>query len=32
MGRDTGLRDSVFLQKPYPPPLLAQTVRDCLDD
>jgi PAS domain S-box-containing protein len=31
MGRDNALRDTLFLQKPYPPPLLAQTVRDCLD-
>jgi PAS domain S-box-containing protein len=31
MGHDSGLRDTRFLQKPYAPPLLAQTVRDCLD-
>ncbi len=31
MGRDSALRDSFFLQKPYPPPRLAQVVRDCLD-
>jgi len=31
MGRDMGLCDTMFLQKPYPPPLLAQTVRTCLD-
>jgi signal transduction histidine kinase/CheY-like chemotaxis protein len=31
MGGDIGLRDTMFLQKPYPPPLLAKTVRDCLD-
>jgi len=31
MGGDLGLRDTMFLQKPYPPPLLAKTVRDCLD-
>lgn len=31
MGRDLGLRDTMFLQKPYPPPQLAQTVRACLD-
>ncbi len=31
MGCDLGLRDTMFLQKPYPPPLLAQTVRTCLD-
>lgn len=31
MGQDTPLRDTLFLQKPYAPPLLAQTVRECLD-
>jgi len=31
MGQDTPLRDTMFLQKPYAPPLLAQTVRECLD-
>jgi signal transduction histidine kinase len=31
MGGDLGLRDTMFLQKPYPPPLLAKTVRECLD-
>ena len=31
MGQDLGLRDIKFLQKPYPPPQLAQTVRECLD-
>jgi len=31
MGGDLGLRDAKFLQKPYPPPLLAKTVRECLD-
>jgi two-component system, cell cycle sensor histidine kinase and response regulator CckA len=31
MGGDIGLRDTMFLQKPYPPPLLAKTVRECLD-
>ncbi|MBN2507802.1 MAG: response regulator [Verrucomicrobia bacterium] len=31
MGRDMTLHDCLFLQKPYPPPLLAQTVRACLD-
>jgi PAS domain S-box-containing protein len=31
MGYDSGLCDTMFLQKPYAPPLLAQTVRDCLD-
>jgi PAS domain S-box-containing protein len=31
MGGDMGLRDTMFLQKPYPPPLLAKTVRECLD-
>jgi two-component system, cell cycle sensor histidine kinase and response regulator CckA len=30
-GGDLELRDSRFLQKPYPPPLLAKTVRECLD-
>jgi PAS domain S-box-containing protein len=31
MGSETGLQDAMFLQKPYPPPLLARTVRECLD-
>jgi len=31
MGGDLGVRDTMFLQKPYPPPLLAKTVRECLD-
>jgi two-component system, cell cycle sensor histidine kinase and response regulator CckA len=31
MGQDLGLRDIKFLQKPYPPPQLAQAVRECLD-
>jgi CheY-like chemotaxis protein len=31
MGGDMGLRDTMFLQKPYPPPMLAKTVRECLD-
>ena len=31
MGRDPSLGDIRFLQKPYPPPQLAQTVRECLD-
>jgi CheY-like chemotaxis protein len=31
MGHDTALLDTMFLQKPYPPPLLAKTVRECLD-
>jgi CheY-like chemotaxis protein len=31
MGGDVGVRDALFLQKPYPPPLLAKTVRECLD-
>ena len=31
MGNDIGVRDAMFLQKPYPPPLLAKTVRECLD-
>ncbi len=31
MGDDNALRDTLFLQKPYPPPLLAKTVRECLD-
>jgi CheY-like chemotaxis protein len=31
MGPDSPLRDTMFLQKPYAPPLLAQTVRECLD-
>jgi PAS domain S-box-containing protein len=31
MGRDSALNNTMFLQKPYPPPMLAQTVRECLD-
>jgi hypothetical protein len=31
MGRDGALGNAMFLQKPYPPPMLAQTVRECLD-
>ena len=31
MGAEAELRDVKFLQKPYPPPRLAQTVRECLD-
>jgi two-component system, cell cycle sensor histidine kinase and response regulator CckA len=31
MGRDDNPPDIRFLQKPYPPPQLAQTVRECLD-
>jgi len=31
MGTDLGQRDIRFLQKPYPPPQLAKTVRECLD-
>lgn len=31
MGGDIGLCDTMFLQKPYAPPLLAKTVRECLD-
>ena len=31
MGEDAELRDVKFLQKPYPPPRLAQVVRECLD-
>ena len=31
MGRDDHPPDIRFLQKPYPPPQLAQTVRECLD-
>jgi CheY-like chemotaxis protein len=31
MGSDLGMCDVRFLQKPYPPPQLAQTVRECLD-
>ena len=32
MGAEANMRaDIKFLQKPYPPPLLAKTVRDCLD-
>jgi CheY-like chemotaxis protein len=31
MGADLGHRNVRFLQKPYPPPQLAQAVRECLD-
>jgi len=31
MGGELNRRDIRFLQKPYPPPQLAQTVRECLD-
>ncbi len=31
MGADSGQRNIRFLQKPYPPPQLAQAVRECLD-
>ena len=31
MGGEVYPRDAKFLQKPYPPPLLAKTVRECLD-
>ncbi len=31
MGGEMPLDDTRFLQKPYPPPLLAKTVRECLD-
>jgi PAS domain S-box-containing protein len=31
MGRDFGHSDTVFLSKPYLPPQLARTVRQCLD-
>jgi len=31
MGTDLSQRDIRFLQKPYPPPQLAKTVRECLD-
>jgi two-component system, cell cycle sensor histidine kinase and response regulator CckA len=31
MGRDFGQGDTVFLSKPYVPPQLARTVRQCLD-
>ena len=31
MGNENGLHEAMFLQKPYPPPLLAKTVRECLD-
>jgi CheY-like chemotaxis protein len=31
MGNEAELNDSMFLQKPYPPPQLAHTVRACLD-
>ena len=31
MGGDLTLNDTRFLQKPYAPPALAETVRECLD-
>jgi two-component system, cell cycle sensor histidine kinase and response regulator CckA len=31
MGSEPGTAEVRFLQKPYPPPQLAQTVRECLD-
>jgi hypothetical protein len=31
MGGEMGGPDVRFLQKPYPPPQLAKTVRECLD-
>ncbi|HTL59554.1 MAG TPA: response regulator [Candidatus Limnocylindrales bacterium] len=31
-GKDFGHNDTVFLSKPYLPPQLARTVRQCLDD
>jgi CheY-like chemotaxis protein len=31
MGSDIGLPGSKFLPKPYPPPLLAKTIRECFD-
>jgi PAS domain S-box-containing protein len=31
IGNEAALGDARFLQKPYPPPQLAQTVRECLD-
>jgi two-component system cell cycle sensor histidine kinase/response regulator CckA len=31
MGQENAARDIKFLQKPYPPPELAQAVRECLD-
>jgi PAS domain S-box-containing protein len=31
MGHENATRDIKFLQKPYPPPELAQLVRECLD-
>jgi PAS domain S-box-containing protein len=31
-GKDFGQSDTVFLSKPYLPPQLARTVRQCLDD
>ena len=31
MGHENATRDIKFLQKPYPPPELAQAVRECLD-
>jgi hypothetical protein len=31
MGAEQDMGEILFLQKPYPPPQLAQTVRACLD-
>jgi len=31
MGQENATREIKFLQKPYPPPELAQLVRECLD-
>lgn len=31
IGNEASLGEARFLQKPYPPPQLAQTVRECLD-
>jgi len=31
LGRDFGQSETVFLSKPYMPPQLARTVRQCLD-
>jgi two-component system, cell cycle sensor histidine kinase and response regulator CckA len=32
MGEEGDIANAMFLQKPYPPPQLAQTVRRCLDE
>jgi CheY-like chemotaxis protein len=32
LGRDFGQSETVFLSKPYMPPQLARTVRQCLDN